>query len=358
MAAATDGPVKTWKKRLDAAKSTHDDWVKQWRVKECLNYYNGEQLKQPTDADGTRRIQINKIHPEVRNNIPSLYYYRPFARLSPAPEQLDDPGTEIEKDVQLLQDTANHLIRDPEVRFREATFLGLKEAHWAFGCVEIGYSPHFIDAPNVPKPPLQEKKDTKIPGKPKEDLGDIEGELATLKNQLKGERFFVKHIPYHQVLISISDKPTLLDNDWVGYWEDLPLEDVKKSEAYSNTNDLKSCTDEKDPKRDEKFVEETGSPDPVRLYKIWDLRTRTRYVLAAGHDKFLLEKPFNRCPLKFLRFDIDPYHFYPRPLILSKLDVQDEYNRSRQFIADVRDGIRPRYTYDEDAVDAKQVKKL
>jgi hypothetical protein len=364
---ATDSPVRVWKKRISAGLDKKKDWITRQRVKECYRYYEGEQLDKPTDDDGVRFVQINKIHPEIRNNIPSLYYYRPYARLTPAPEQIDDPGTEIEKDIQLLQDTANHLLRDPEGRFRESTFLGLKEAHWAFGTVEVGYSPEFVDAPNAPKPPLKEQKDTKIPKPPKPDMpaeptpeamSSVESELASLKAQLRRERFFVKHIPYDQVLCSPSDKPILLDNDWVGYWEDVPLQDVKASEAYKGTEKLKACTDEEDSEKDKKYVEETGSLESIRLYKIWDLRTHVRYVLAAGHDKFLLEKHYNRCPLKFLRFDVGPYHFYPRPLILSKLDVQDEYNRSRQFIADVRDGVRARYTYDEDAFEAKQIKKL
>ena len=34
--------------------------------------------------------------------------------------------------------------------------------------------------------------------------------------------------------------------------------------------------------------------------------------MAKGHDKELMREAFKReCPLKFLRFDIDPYHFYP-----------------------------------------------
>jgi hypothetical protein len=386
--------VETWFKRIDAAKKLVEDWEKENRVRDCLDYYRGKQLVDEFDEFNNRRVQINKIHPEVRNNIPSLYYYRPFARLAPAPEQIDDPGTEIEQDVQLLQDTANHLIRDPETMFRESTFVALKEAHWAFGLVEVGYSPEFVDAPNAPKPPLKEKEDTKIGGpeeaakedklplqlgneetdspngptsgtivpetgtEPETELASVEAEVDTLQSQLKSERFFVRHIPYHQVLISISDKPLLNNNDFVGYWEDMPLEDVKRSTAYQNTTDLKACTDEKDTTRADEWAKSVGAPEMIRLYKLWDLRTKERYVFAAGHKKELLRKPYNRCPLKFLRFDIDPYHFLPRPLILSKLGPQDEYNRSREWLSKVRDGIVPRYTYDEDALDAKQLRKL
>lgn len=168
-----DEVVKTWKKRIEAAVRLHDKWEEGCRVRECYNFWRGDQLQETFDEFGNRRAQINKIHPEVRNNIPSLYYYRPFVRLNAAPEQLDDPGSMVESDTQLLQDTVNHLVRDKSVGYRENTFLALKEAHWAMGVCEVGYTAEFIDAPNADKPPLKEKKDTKVK-KPKDESGDVE----------------------------------------------------------------------------------------------------------------------------------------------------------------------------------------
>lgn len=426
------GPVATWKKRIDAAKKLYKKWEDDYRVKTCYNYWRGEQLAQPMDEFGNRRAQINKIHPEVRNNIPSLYYYRPFARIAASPEQIDDPGTTVEEDVQLLQDTANHLIRDPRTMFRDSTFLGLKEAHWALGVVEVGYSADFLDAPNADKPPLKEQKSTKIakplpappvpavpvplgvgappdagmtvpevgmatpppplgasspdmgagaPGGPSlgatpapdlgpaltpapplgppDELQGILAQLEQLKGSLKQEKFFVRHIPSNQMLVSISDMPILETNDWIGYWEDVPLEDVKKCEAYSNTGDLKANTgDEEGEKAEENYNDAVGGFDKIRLYKIWDLRSIEKIVLAEGHGKELMRKPYKRLPLKILRFDIDPYHFFPRPLVYSKLDPQDEYNDSREYLRKIRMGTVPRYTYDEDAVDAIHLGKL
>lgn len=404
MPKGTDVGIETWEKRLKAAGDLYEKWEKDFRVKECYNYYVGEQLAEPFDRFGQRRAQVNKIHPEVRNNIPALYFYRPFARLVASPEETDDPGTEIEASTQLLQDTANHLVRDPEVCFRESTFLGLKEAHWAFACVEVGYSADFTDAAYAKKPPLKEKEDTKLPPPIKEEgggeygsapappqtsseevppgfhqmpdgstmadsemgggeqaggesLDDLQKQIDELKAQLRGEKFYVKHIPAKQVLVSESDMPILGHNDWVGYWEDLPLEDVKESPAYENTRDLKAATDGTE-EEEKKYSDASGCPDKIRLFKLWDLRAKERIVMAKGHKKFLLRKKFKRCPLKFLRFDIDPYHFYPRPLILSKLGPQDEYNDSREYLRKVRKGTVPRYTYDEDAVLATEMQKL
>lgn len=415
------GSVGVWKKRITAAKDLYKKWEEEQRVKECYNYWRGDQLADPLDEFGRRRAQINKIHPEVRNNIPSIYFYKPFARLNAAPEATDDPGSTIEQDVQLLQDTVNHLIRDPRTTYREATFIGLKEAHWAMAVVEVGYTAEFEDDPGLKRPALKEKKDTKVAKPLKEeapllqpdappgpfpplggeapidmgtgipdpmaalgmaapppepipgidtpieipepamgdDLASIQAEIASLKAGIREEKFFVKHIPSKQLLVSISDMPIIQSNDWIGYWEDVNLEDVKESAAYKNTAGLKPNTG--DPEKDKEeasYSEATGGTDKVRLYKIWDLRTYEKWVFAEGHDKELMRKKFKRLPLKILRFDIDPYHFYPRPPLLSKLGPQDEYNESREYLRKIRLGTVPRYTYDEDAVEAVQLRKL
>lgn len=370
---ADESAVKTWHKRILAAKKLKDDADTANRVEDCYNYWRGEQLKEPIDEFSQRRVQINKIHPEVANNLPSLYFYRPFARIAAEPERADDPGSAIEESAQLLQDTVNHIIRDPNTRFKDATFLALKEAHWSMGCVEVGYSAKFSDTLSAERPPLKERDDTKI--KAKSDPSDAEekilengdpndpmalmAELQSLKANIKSEHFYVKYICADQVLVSISDKPLVEDNDWIGYWEDMPLEDVKKSKAYSNTKDLKAVTaDPEKQKEIDNHNEENGSVQSVRLYKIWSLRDRVKYVVAEGHDEFLMCKRYERLPLKFLRFDIDPYHFFPRPLILSKLAPQDEYNHSREYLRKVRQGTVPRYTYDDQALTAENMQKL
>lgn len=372
--------VKTWKKRIDSAKATKEKWEVANRVKECYTYWKGDQLLAPFDEFGQRRVQINKIHPEVKNNLPSLYFFRPYARLTTAPERTNDPGSDIEASTTLLQDTVNHLIRDPETRFKENTFLALKEAHWAMGAVEVGYSADWADAPNADRPPLKETDKTKLAdgikgeGEGYADDDDDEltagpevdadyaamvAEVKALKDKLRAERFYVKFIPTKQVLCSPSDKAIVEENDWVGYYEDMPLEDVKRSKAFKNKKNLKGSTGDADRDKEvDEYCESTGALKTVRLYKVWDLRTKVRYVFAEGHEKCLMKQPFKRLPLKFLRFDIDPYHFFPRPPLLSKLSPQDEYNDSREYLRKVRKGTVPRYTYDRGGIEANQLQKL
>lgn len=400
-----DSVLKNWRKRVKSAKATKTKWEQECRVDDCYSYWRGDQRSDPLDEFGARRAIVNKIHPEVKNSLPSLYFYRPFARLTSEPERADDPGSLIEQRTQLLQDTANHLVRDPDVGFRDATFLALKEAHWSMGMVEVGYSADFIDAPGAPRPDLKETDKTKTQVKaepsdaqqaiqddaeaqaqqqtmqqmasppsdimaaaqppPPDQAAPIDPEMAALQTELKQlqgaiqERFFVKFIPCEQVLVSTSDKASIMANDWIGYWEDLPLEDVKACKSYKNTDDLKpSKGDDEMTKPEDDSNTDEAEIKTIRVYRIWDLRSFNKLVFTPSGEKFLLVKKFDRCPLKPLRFDVDPYHFYPRPPILSKLGPQDEYNDSREYLRLVRKGTVPRYTYDQEAIEAEKMRQL
>jgi len=118
------GALKTWRKRWAAASSTKKEWEKKDLVNLCYNYWRGDQLEATHDGQGRAKIQVNKIAPEVKNAIASVHFYHPYVRVHPRPEAEDSTGTAILEDTQLLQDTANHLVRQERTRFRESTYLG------------------------------------------------------------------------------------------------------------------------------------------------------------------------------------------------------------------------------------------
>jgi hypothetical protein len=357
----TKKEVDLWLKRIQAGKGAYEAWERQYRVAECYQYWKGNQRDEPWDGSD-RKAQHNKIHPEVSKNVSSLYFYRPFGRVIVRPERADTPKETLTRKAQLLQDTGVFLVRNEEAGFLENTSLAVKESEWACGLVEVGYSPDFIDNPAAKRPPLREKETTELlPAVVRDEFGltpesgsdlpSLQKELQRLRGLLRGEVFYVKHIPSNQILFSPSDRPVLEDNDWVGYWEVHNLEDVKDSTLYENTDDLKPSTKYE-------ASEENGSVDRVMLYKLWDLRTKTRIVLAEGHDDFLLRKAYSRCGLKFLRRDVDPYHFLPVPPVYLKLPSQDGYNDSAEYLRKMRISTVPRYTYDDDAVTPEEAAKF
>lgn len=402
-----DPQVALWFKRKDAAETVQASWEDEYRVDDCYAYWKGHQREEPLDAQHERKAQINLVHPQVRAQLPALYFYRPFGRVTAQPERADTPQSVLPEKSQLLQDMGNYFVRDPETKFRESTFLALKESFWAFGAVEVGYSADFGDNPQATRPPLKEDEDTKVDGEegapeggsdldedglplsPAPDAGpglapvappappaeSVEAEIKRLRDALKGETFYVKFISAKQILVSESDKAILSENDWIGYWEDYALEDIKRSKIYKNVRNLKPSTGKKKPDAAATESDNAGgelkplNPDDkssaggtgakkIRLYKLWDLRTKTKVVLADGHKKFLLKEPFKRCGLKFHRPDIDPYHFRPRPPIFNGLGEQDIHNDSYEYLRRQMKSTKSRWTYDEKAIKREEIEKF
>lgn len=360
-AASEKEEVAVWMRRMAGSEAVRKKWEQDYRVEDCYNYWRGKQRRDEKDENGDRKAQHNKIHPDVEEALPALFFKAPYGKVLAFPERSDTPGETTNRKKQLLQDNGIALVRDPKTGFSENIEMALKESFWSIGCVEVGYEPDFIDNPLAPRPPLREGEDTKL-GPPVTDeyglsvdqdseMALLQQELERLREAMRGERFYVKHIQAKQILISSSNKAILENNDYVGYSEDYPLEDVKASPAYQNTADLKAIDHMKGNDVD-------GSVDRVRLYRIWDLRTRTKIVMAHGHEKFLKREKFLRVPLKFFRHDVDPYNFFPIPPVYLKLPSQDGYNDSAEYLRRMRIGTVPRFTYDEDAVTPDQVEKF
>ena len=336
-----DKTVKLWMKRVRAADKAREEWESRYEVVRCRGYWSGIQREEATDAGGERLSQVNLIAPAIRARIPSLYFYYPFARVVASPAKSDTAGETVDDKAQLIQDTANSLLRDPRCGLKEQTLLAVKEAHWAFGAVEVGYSADFIDNPSLKAqaPPLKEDENT-------------EG-VAQYTKVVSEEWFWTRRIPPRQILVSSPESTVVEENDWIGYWEYQHVEDVKKAPAYENTTGLKGGSDESKKDGDT----DTGADD-VKLYKVWDQRTRMRYVLADGHDKCLLKQKYDRLPLFFLRFDLEPDRFRPVPPIYHWLGAQDEYNDSREFLRMQRKTRVPRYTVDEEGVLPEEMQKF
>lgn len=404
------GQVKRWFGRIEEAQKAYDEWSKDYKTQRSKRYYKGHQRtgEDRQDAYENERVVVNLIGSTVKTQIPSLYFYHPYARITGAPSLSDTSMSEIDDHAKLLQDTANTIVRDPNTNFRYETLISLKDAFWSFGVCEIGYSAEFIDNPSYAgRPPLAEDEKAKkemAPGtKPESDdpvspaeidtlsasPPDVTGEaglnvseqkpelseedqaLGGLKKIVKSEQFFVRRIAPEMFRCSTSSKVTLEHNDWVGYCEWMWVEDLKASPAYSNTSKLKAGGELKKEYQQNSMLSGSdpsgGSDDEpakreksgmVLVWRIWSLREKKKYTLAAGSDKFLRKEDYKILPLFVLRFEEDPDQFYPIPPIFPMLGSQDEYNDSREMLRNLRNTVYPRYLYNENSIELDELEKL
>ena len=284
--------LKRWFARIAAADTVYTEWAERFHVDRLEHYYERFQWagKNLTAAEANQCYVINLTFASVRTQKPGLLFQRPKVKVERRPNYGDDRAApQAAADARLWQAAVQRFVDRPEVRFLPETSLGLHDAHTRFAVVEVGSAIN--------------------------------------------EGLYVKRIPAQDFRVSSSDRNRLDANDWVGYREWHDIEDVKRNDSYRNTSDLQPSTQVHELDRDQT----PGSEEPqhlqrrVCLWKIWDLRTHTRLVLAEGHGKFLLdEKPFTHFPFADLKFYERLGHYYPLPVLFNWLGRQDEAKAGAQ----------------------------
>jgi len=363
--------VRRWFKRIRVAKEVKKKWEQDYEVNRAHDYVRGFQRAKDDelDAQGDKRYVINKILANLKTKIPSIFYYHPYIRVRPAIGREDSPGQTVSGRALLLQDTINTIIRQDETRLKPECMVALKEAHWAFGIVEGGYSAEWAENPYAKRPQLIESETVQEEKEQTEEIPESDSPEEEIFNQLESlpvhESFYVRHIPARQFYVATNDRSQTIAQDWVGYWEWMYVRDVKRTKSFANTSDLKATAKMREEGYDRDLMPmETAEspsdvpPDMVRVWKIWDQREKKRLVLVEGHDYLLKEEEYEHIPLYDIRLEVMPGEWYPIPPISQQLMEQDEFNDAREWLRLVRKGTRPRYVYDKQAFTSDELEKF
>lgn len=228
----------------------------------------------------------------------------------------------------------------------------------AYGLLKSGYEPTFSTPPE-------------IEGEQKIGLND-DGTLdldAYAKNPVSGlleeddnerlirrdsvpiyEDFFIKWVPYRNMLIDPDGGSDWADHRWVAEEWVRPLEEVKADPLFKNTKDLRQSGYRRDVENidatdDEWQRTETDwdmgdaevrkTEKVVRGFDIYDLVQERLVVLADGHGKYLRDIPM---PLGITDHPFSDFRpneilgkFYPRPIVTDLAPINILYNISRQM---------------------------
>lgn len=348
--------VKRWFDRITTAEKVRENWQQRFRPDQLEQYWEGFQWSSLSDEQKLLKYTINLVYGTMEAEKPTLLFHQPVVKMTPRPSKADDLGSTVREQAQLCQDTLQTFINDPRTRFKFETDLALHEAYFRFGVVEVGYTADYIDNPNVGKPVLKGDNNDPL-------LGSEDSPRQPAKVPAEGsESIYVKRIPATQFLVSISSANRLQDNDWVGYAEFHYKEDLQRNPVYQNTAELKTTGVVSEKLRGG----ETMTPDElerrhgmVRIWKLWDLREKKRYVLAEGHPKFLLDGvPFRTCPFAVLKFHERLNDFYPLPPTFNWKAPQDELNETRDMQRVHRRRFTRRYTYRTGVMEPTELDKL
>lgn len=328
--------VKRWKERLEASDKLYKKWEDKYRTKVLWEYYLGHQWKEDQEKDnkGDLRYTINLIFPTIETQLPSQLFYYPKYLVRPSPTMVQTPGSMAQDRATLQEDTLNSFVRDERLAFKSETGLSLLESYFRFGVIEVGYSANWADNPNAGKPILKENFD--------EPMTDSEGgQVLSPEQLLQQERIYFKRIPASQFRVSINSHNQLSRCDWYAYYEWHYPEDLKRNKRYKNTSNIHSTgrlQSEASPSSYTNADEEADHRNMVKVWKVFDLRAKTRYDFGEGNDKFLLEEPLDLwedgtpvSPHAVLMKNPRLDEFYPLPPVYNWISPQDELNETREM---------------------------
>lgn len=343
--------VRTWRKRITSATKLYKKWDSRFHTERLEDYFEGIQWAGISAEEADKRYVINLVFASIETSKPSLSFYKPKIKMQARPGRASAFGSNSEVKARLAEDIVQTFIDDPDIDFMGETNLALHEAFFRFGVVEVGYTADWIDNPNAGKPVLKEGTE--------EPVMDG-GKTVTQPGRLpENEKLYVKWIPADTFRVAISSRNSLQRNDWVGYYEWHYVEDVKRDKAYSNTAGMKSTGVISQDLRDDDATDLDAHHGMVKLWKIWDIRTSKRHVLADGHDKFLIEdQDFSFLPFSVIKFYERLKDFYPIPPVYNWLGPQDEINEVRDSQKAHRARFYRRYTYTEGSIESEELQKL
>jgi hypothetical protein len=342
--------VKEWKTRVDLADKVYTEWEDKFRCDDLEQYYEGFQWSDEGD-----HYTINLFFPTVEVRLPSLMFRRPKANFTLVPYREDDANSGLEARAELLESVADHFVTRQGTDFRPETLLATKESLYRFGVIESAYSANFTDNPKAGRPALNEE------GEPLKhpETGD---DILERDRILEDERIYVRRVPARQFRVPANNKNRLDHNDWCGYYEYHWPSDLKKNKQYKNTHKLKGKTympEHIDPGQHVQKGDEQYKEGMTKIWKIWDLRIRKRYVFPEDGDFFLVDgDKFDYHPFSILKFHERMDTFYPVPYLFNLISPQDELNETREMQKTHRRRFCRRYMMRENAIDDDELAKL
>ena len=351
MARQTDKDrVLVWEERIQAGSKIHDEWNEKYACDMTEQYYYGHQWQGETEEWAQRKYVINLFFPSINIDKPSMLFALPNYKVTPKPSRLDDPLSDVEVRAKLQEDTLNTFVQDPDLGFDVECSLGLLDAQFRFGVVEVGYTADFIDNPNAEKPMLHEDSEEPMTGRDGKPV--MEPNVADFK-----EGLYLKWVPAKNCRVSAKAHNRISSCDWFAYFEWHHPEDLKRNKNYKNTANLKSTGRMKGSGSSNRNDDDERNAGLVKVWKLWDIRAKKRVVFVEGAEKFLMEKPYKVWPFPTLKFNEILGEWYPLPPTYNWIHPQNQFNEIREMRRIHRDRAKRRYGADP-SVGSEEIDKL
>src|SRR5262245_9525478 len=273
--------VAWWLDQIAMADKVFRRWHRKFMPDKLWDWYEGFQ---GDDAYATGDFNqdkyiINLVDPTIDVRIPSIYFFRPAAKIVPKKTREDDDMTNVADRAKLREDILSTYVSDPEIDFKDTTTHAILESFFYYGICQVGFTADYVENPNADRPILGPDNNPLLDPESGEPLK--QPKMIPNPDNPDPETLYVKHIPAETFRVSANAGRRLRDCDWVGYYEWHYISDLRANPKYNVPTDLKATGKLKpDEGGDTTAVEETtssiDSPQSrrgmVKVWFIWDYR--------------------------------------------------------------------------------------
>ena len=343
-----------WLERINSADKIYKKWEERYAIKALEAYIEGFQWAE-TSADYNPYV-LNLFEATIETKMPSLLFTNPRYSIVPKPKSLQTNPEGAFEVAANLEDTLNYWVSDEENNFADECQAAILDAWTRFGILEIGYSADWIDNPRAQRPLIRSDYTT--------DTTSSRNSFITPEKIPVNERVYARHIPAENFRISTVDRKYLNNCDWCGYWEFIRLADLQATPQINNKLKNLGYTSAHSTEFSElqfydsntQDISSTG--DYIKIWKIWDLRAKKKYIISDPHIEILHEKRFYFFPFVDIRFKKPIKGYYPRPVVFNWLSPQNEVNEVREQHRTHRRRFKRMYTLRKNSADFDEVAKV
>jgi hypothetical protein len=325
--------VKLWRARINVARKIRDQ--KLYDLQDLINFYEGLHWNSNNSIsipEGDRST-VNIIFANIKKELPYLYFQNPTPIVNETRQEFELSAFAMQELLKYF--TKNNL----RTSLKKHVRLTLLDAKFAFGTLKVSYTPRFGTNKLAGQPVLAGYDDVGQPIFVFDENGNVVFEPDKI---LVSELYNIERVSPREILIDPSCRNFVERSTWVGQEVVKPLQYLKDSPLYKNTEhlarnveltDIFKKTLNKSNEEVQAIRELYGSDtELVRFVEIYNLKDHKLLVLPDNSDFFIREEILYMNPFSFLKFNESPDNFYPIPDIRIEKPLQQEINICRSMM--------------------------
>lgn len=352
------GPEITsvWQQRLKSANTYHDTWADKYKCKILEDYYRGFQRPGLPLDDQLSSYTLNLIDSTIEIKLAGFSFQNIQFHISPKPSHSDFNFELAVQSAQLKEDCLNTIISTQKDNFCSELEDSIVDSFFRFGVIEVGYSADWITNPNAGKPLFL--TDIDVNASQSDEPVVVKQPDRIPQNEL----IYFKRIPAARFRVGGIEGRYLHQSNWFGYYDFYYADDIKSSSVLSNTNQIQTVSARStdwtgESETAEEFNELLRKGDLIKIWKLWDNRSKSCKLYDEANDIILYEKPFKRIPVFDLRWKRERYGWYPIPPVFHWISPQNEMNDSREQLRSYRRRFTSQQYAIEGQVDQEEIDK-